>query len=213
MKIAPSILSANFANLGEEIGRIEKLANILHVDVMDGHFVPNITIGIPVVKSIRKITHMPIYAHLMISNPEKYAVPFARAGADLVCFHIEAATNPAQIIASLREEGKKVGIALNPTTQLSEIKPYLSKIDLVELMAVNPGFGGQKFIEGVLPKIKQLRSIINANKYDVEIEVDGGINARTALKAKNAGADILVSGSYIFSSPNYAEAIRRIKEP
>ena len=213
MKIAPSILSADFANLGEEIRRVEKLADILHIDVMDGHFVPNITIGVPVVKSIRKITRMPIYAHLMVSNPGKFVAPFARAGADLISFHIEAVRDPVPIINTIREERKKVGIAINPATQLSELEPYLDKIDLAIVMTVNPGFGGQGFIEGVVPKIRQLRSKLDSKKYNVEIEVDGGINAETALKAKNAGADILVSGSYIFSSPNYAEAIRRIKEP
>jgi ribulose-phosphate 3-epimerase len=213
MKIAPSILSADFAILGEEIKRVEKLTDILHVDVMDGHFVPNITIGVPVVKSVRKMTHMPIYAHLMISDPGKFAVPFARAGADLIGFHIEAVDDPIPIIKAIREEGKKVGIAINPPTQLSEIEPYLDKVDLVIVMTVNPGFGGQKFIESVVPKIQRLRSLIDKNKYKVEIEVDGGITGETALKAKNAGADILVSGSYIFGSPNYAEAIRRIKSP
>ena len=214
IKISPSILSADFSRLGEEIKSIEHYSDILHIDVMDGHFVPNITIGACIVESIRKITKTPIDAHLMIENPERYIDSFIEAGADIITVHIETLnkTKLELIINKVRNAHKKIAIALNPNTSLETIFPYMDKVDMILLMTVNPGFAGQSFIEHVLSKIVQLRKILQEKEIDIDIEVDGGINAETAQLAKNSGANVLVSASFIFKSKNKFEAIRELRE-
>jgi ribulose-phosphate 3-epimerase len=213
MKIAPSILSADFSMLGKEIRDVEPYADMLHVDVMDGHFVPNITIGVPVVKSLKKATRLPLDVHLMITNPEKFISAFARAGASIITFHIETTKDPAAVINMIHDEGKKAGITLKPSTPLSEIEPYLDKIDLALVMTVNPGFSGQKFIDGAVQKVKRLSEIKKARGLKYAIQVDGGINDSTVRTVAKAGAEIVVSGSYIFGSPNYVQSITKLKNP
>jgi ribulose-phosphate 3-epimerase len=210
-KIAPSILSADFSRLGEEIKKLQKYADLLHVDVMDGHFVPNITFGPPVVASIRKVTSLPLDVHLMIENPQKYVEAFAAAGADIMTVHVETVTDLHKTINKIKKNNVKAGVVLNPATRLSKVTHILDHVDMVLLMTVNPGFGGQKFIESVLPKIRNLRKLIDNNKLKIKIEVDGGINADTAKKALKAGADILVAGSYIYKSKNPIKSIKTLK--
>ena len=209
IKIAPSILSADFSCLDKEVKRIEKAgADMIHIDVMDGHFVPNITIGPVVVKHIRKITDLPLDVHLMIEEPQDYIDSFIASGADMITVHIE--TMPISKLKAqslkLRAKGIKFGVSLNPATPLSKIKPVLDSADFVLVMSVNPGFGGQKFIPSVLPKIKQLRRVFKG-----DIAVDGGVNDRLAPKLISAGANILAAGSYIFGAKNYKKAIERLK--
>jgi len=205
-KISPSLLSADFSKLGEQMRLLEPHADSWHFDVMDGHFVPNISIGVPVLKSIRKNTSLPIVAHLMIEHPEEYVKAFAEAGADVIEFHVETTPEPDNVIKAIHDFGKKAGIALNPGTSLNMIIPYLDKVDLVLIMSVNPGFSGQGFIN-VTEKVKELRS-----QYNGDIEVDGGINMETAQLVHNAGANILVSGSYIFKSENPVKTLETLRE-
>ena len=209
IKVAPSILSADFSCLDKEIRKVENAgADLIHVDVMDGHFVPNITIGPVVVRFIRKVTRLPLDVHLMIENPGRYVDAFVDAGADMITVHIEVVTN-GQLKAlgtKLKKKGIKLGISLNPATPLAKIKQSLKLVDFVLVMSVNPGFGGQTFISGAVPKIKQLRSIFNK-----DISVDGGINDKTAKLVIDAGANILAAGSYIFKSNNVRRAIERIR--
>ena len=212
--IAPSILSADFNKLGEELNSIEKAgAEYVHFDVMDGHFVPNISFGIPVLKSISHSHHMVNDVHLMIENPLKYAEEFIKAGADIITFHLEAASPSEckELIKLIHSLGKKVGISIKPKTNPKEVLPYLKDIDLILVMSVEPGFGGQSFMPNALEKIQILRQEIDKNNYQTLIEVDGGINEETAKLCKNAGVDILVAGSYIFSSENYAETMRKLR--
>jgi ribulose-phosphate 3-epimerase len=209
IKVAPSLLSCDFSSLAGEIKKVESAgADLLHVDVMDGHFVPNITIGPVVVKDIRKVTRLPLEVHLMIEHPEKFIDAFLAAGSDMLTVHIE--TCQAGILRKLREKlrkkGVKLGISLNPSTSFLKLEPVLSLADFVLVMSVNPGFGGQEFISGVLPKIRKLRSVFKG-----DIAVDGGINDVTGKLAVEAGANILVAGSYIFKSKDYKETIRRLK--
>lgn len=211
VKIAPSILSADFSKLGEEIKKIERYADMLHVDVMDGHFVPNITFGQPAVASIRKITKLPLDVHLMIENPDKYVDDFSNAGADIISIHAEATSELSKTISQIKNNSVKAAVALNPGTPISAVSNVLEEVDMVLLMTVNPGFGGQKFIESVLPKIRELKEIIGNKKLKVEIEVDGGINAETAMLAVSAGANILVAGSYIYASKNPGQAIKNLR--
>lgn len=211
VKIAPSILSADFSRLGEEIKKVEKHSDMLHVDVMDGHFVPNITFGPPVVASIRKVTKLFLDVHLMIQEPDKYVEKFAKAGADMMSVHAEASGDLRQTIKKIKECGVKPAAVLNPETPVAEIEGVLGEVDMILLMTVNPGFGGQNFIESVLPKIRELREKIDGSGLKVELEVDGGINAETARLAVSAGASVLVAGSYIYSSRNPAEAIRKLR--
>ncbi len=209
VKIAPSILSANFSCLDREIEKVEKAgADILHIDVMDGHFVPNITIGPVVVKDMRKITKLPLDVHLMIENPQKYIDAFINSGSDMITMHIETISVLAfrKEAGSLREKNIKVGISLNPATPLARIKKVLDVVDLVLVMSVNPGFSGQKFIPEVVLKIKELRSIFKG-----DIFVDGGVNDQTAAKLIRAGANVLVTGSYIFGALDVKERIERIR--
>ncbi len=205
--IAPSILSADFSRLGEEIKTIEKAgADWVHVDVMDGHFVPNITIGPPVVKKIRKVTNLFFDVHLMISEPAKYVDRFIDAGSDLITFHVESNDDPMAVIDMIRKKGKKVGVTLKPGTEFALIEPFLNKVDMVLVMTVEPGFGGQLFMEKMLDKIVQVKK-----NFKGFIQVDGGINDKTAVKAVKAGANVLVAGSYVFESKDYRKAIESIR--
>tara|TARA_B100000029_G_scaffold515051_1_gene620285 strand:- start:3236 stop:3895 length:660 start_codon:yes stop_codon:yes gene_type:complete len=199
IKISPSILSADFSRLGSEIEKLEKAkADLIHIDVMDGHFVPNITIGPEVIKKLRKYTSLPFDVHLMIAPVNNFIKNFAEAGADIITIHPEATENLPDTIKKIKSYNKKVGVSLNPETSVNKVISVLNQIDLVLIMSVNPGFGGQKFMEQVLEKVKILRKEINLKKYKVEIEIDGGINFETAKMAKDAGVDILVSGTTIF---------------
>ena len=201
VKISPSILSADFSKLGVEISKLEKAgADLIHVDVMDGHFVPNITIGPEVIKDLKKHTSLPLDVHLMISPVHKYIKNFAEAGADIITIHPESTDNLVNTINEIKKFGKKVGVSLNPKTTIDKVLPVLGLIDLVLIMSVNPGFGGQKFIKETLEKIKLLRKEIDQKKLPVEIEIDGGINFDNAKIAKKAGVDILVSGTTIFKN-------------
>lgn len=209
IKIAPSILSADFSCLAKEIRKVEKAkADMLHIDVMDGNFVPNITIGSQVIKDIRKVTKLPLDVHLMIKNPIKYIDDFVRAGSDMITVHIETISNSKLKIlkSKLKKIGIKLGISLNPNTPLTKIKQAFRVADFVLVMSVNPGFGGQKFIPKVLPKIKKLRS-----KFRGDISVDGGINDKVAVKLIRAGANILIAGSYVFGAKDTKLAIERLK--
>ena len=203
IKISPSILSADFSKLGDEIIALEKAgADYIHIDVMDGHFVPNITIGPEVIKRLRPITKLPFDVHLMISPVNNFIKDFADAGADIITFHPEATDNVSETISLIRKLGKKVGISLKPKSQISLIEDHLSKIDLILIMSVEPGFGGQKFMPEVLDKMRKLRSLIDEKKLNVDIEIDGGINFDNSKKAKDYGANILVSGSTVFKEHN-----------
>ncbi len=207
--ISPSILSADFANLERDIKLIEKGgADWVHIDVMDGHFVPNITIGVPVVKSLKKITNLPLDVHLMIENPDKYIEPFAKAGADILTFHYETGVNIEKTITDIKSYGAKAGISIKPKTQPEVLLPFLDKIDMVLVMTVEPGFGGQEFINDCAEKIKFIKE---NSKRDLIIQVDGGINDKTAQICKSYGANSLVAGSYIYKSPDITEAIKSLK--
>jgi ribulose-phosphate 3-epimerase len=211
--IAPSLLSADFGRLAEEIQAVEKAgADLLHVDVMDGRFVPNITIGPPVVAAIKRCATLPLDVHLMIVEPEKYLEAFAEAGADVITVHAEATPHLQRAVARIRELGKKAAVALNPSTSLSAIEWILSDVDMVLLMTVNPGFGGQAFLAGMLGKIELLRSQLSRTSLPVDIQVDGGIKADNVGEVVRAGANVIVSGSGIFGTKDYARTIARMKE-
>ncbi|KIP22500.1 MULTISPECIES: ribulose-phosphate 3-epimerase [Anoxybacillus] len=213
IKIAPSILSANFAKLGEEIVDVERGgADYIHVDVMDGHFVPNITIGPLIVEAIRPVTTLPLDVHLMIEQPDRYIPTFAKAGADYLTVHVEACPHLHRTIHLIKEHGVKAGVALNPHTPIAMIEHIIEDIDLVLFMTVNPGFGGQSFIPAVLPKIRAFSTLVRERGLSVEIEVDGGIHAETAKLCVQAGANVLVAGSAIYNQADRAQAIRAIRE-
>lgn len=212
VKVAPSILSADFRNLEAEIKKVEKAgADLIHVDVMDGHFVPNITIGPLVVKAVRKVTKLPLDVHLMIENPDRYIPDFAKAGADIITIHAEASKNLDEDIELVNQNNVKPGVVVNPDTPVDSIFHVLDKVAMVLLMTVNPGFEAQAFIPEVLPKIRKLKSKIRNQKLNVDIEVDGGINLETAPRAVEAGANVLVAGSAIFYAKDYKAVIQKLK--
>ncbi|AWI12109.1 ribulose-phosphate 3-epimerase [Caldibacillus sp. 210928-DFI.2.22] len=212
IKIAPSILSADFSILGKEVKDVEKAgADYIHIDVMDGHFVPNITIGPLIVEAIRPVTSLPFDVHLMIENPEKYIQNFVRAGADIISVHTESCRHLHRTMYQIKEQGIKAGVVLNPATPVEMIRDVLTDIDLVLLMTVNPGFGGQTFIPNVLKKIEQVKRWKDEQNLTFEIEVDGGINDETAKQCVEKGVDVLVAGSYIFNNKNREQAIEMIR--
>ncbi|MBU5594603.1 ribulose-phosphate 3-epimerase [Amphibacillus sp. MSJ-3] len=211
-KIAPSILSADFSKLGDDIKEVERAgADYIHVDVMDGHFVPNITIGPLVVRAIRPTTDLPLDVHLMIDNPDQYISAFADAGADIISVHVEACKHLHRTIMTIKEHGKKAGLVINPATPIEVTKAIFPELDLLLFMTVNPGFGGQTFIPSVLEKVKQADRWRKEMNLDIEFEVDGGINPVTANLCAKAGVDVFVAGSAIFNQPNRAQAIQEIR--
>jgi ribulose-phosphate 3-epimerase len=214
IKLAPSILSADFSRLGEQIAEVTKAgADYIHVDVMDGHFVPNITIGAPVVASLRSRTNLPLDVHLMIEQPEAHISQFAEAGADIITVHVEAATHLHRLVESIKGLGVRVGVSLNPATPLSSLDEVLPLLDLVLVMTVNPGFGGQVFIDSMMNKIARLRKILDDKQAKAELEVDGGITTGIAPKVAEAGAEVLVAGAAIFSSKlGAAKALQEMRK-
>jgi ribulose-phosphate 3-epimerase len=212
IEIAPSILSANFSCLGEEIRAVERGgADVLHVDVMDGHFVPNITIGLPVVKSLAGFTRLPIDAHLMITDPGIYAPQFVEAGAQMVSVHVEADANLHRTLAAIKAGGAQAGVVLNPATPVSAIEEALQFVDYVLVMSVNPGFGGQKFIPQSIDKVKRLRQLITERQLNVRIEIDGGVDRTNIETVVAAGAEIIVAGSAVFATPDAEAAVKELR--
>jgi ribulose-phosphate 3-epimerase len=212
IKISPSILACDFARMGEEIARVDKFSDYIHVDVMDGIFVPNISFGMPVIKSIRKVTDIIFDVHLMIERPERYIEEFAKLGSDIITIHYESTSDPASVLKMIRVAGKKAGISIKPGTDYSVLLPLLPLCDLVLVMTVEPGFGGQKFMHDMMAKVSALRAVIEREKYDIEIEVDGGINAETAAIAAEAGANVLVAGSSVFAADDAQIAIKEMRK-
>jgi len=214
IKLAPSILSADFARLGEQIGEVVRAgADYIHVDVMDGHFVPNITIGALVVASVRPVTTLPLDVHLMIEHPERYVSQFAQAGADIITVHVEASPHLHATIRLIKESGARAGISINPPTPLGVVEEFLPHVDLVLVMSVNPGFGGQSFIPETLPRIASIRKLLDDRALHAELEVDGGVNADNAPDIVKAGANVLVAGNSIFrAQEGISGAMRRLRE-
>ncbi len=210
-KISPSILAADFSNLKAEIEKVSDYAQMLHIDVMDGHFVPNISMGVPVLQSIRKNTNMFLDVHLMISKPQDYVDAFIKAGADLICFHLESDCDAKEVIEKVRSAGKKVAIAIKPNTPVEDVMPYVEYLDMVLVMTVEPGFGGQAFMPETMTKVKALRQYINKLDKDIDIQVDGGINRQTAIVAVENGANVLVAGSSVFNSENPALEVEYLR--
>ncbi|HEY5648902.1 MAG TPA: ribulose-phosphate 3-epimerase [Nitrospiria bacterium] len=211
-KIAPSILSADFSRLGEEIARVSEAgADLIHVDVMDGHFVPNLTIGPPIVEAIRKVTDLPLDVHVMITNPDETFQDYLSAGADYLTVHVEASTHLHRTVQAIKEMGAKAGVTLNPATPLSAVEEILPYADLLLIMSVNPGFGGQSFIPSSMEKLRQARKMIDERGLSVELEIDGGVKTDNIGDMAAAGADIFVSGSGIFKSPDYKETIQKMR--
>ncbi len=211
VKIAPSVLSADLSRLTEEIRKVEEEADLLHLDIMDGHFVPNISVGPGVVRSLRKEFSLPFDVHLMIEKPERYIDQFVQAGSDSITVHQEACPQLRRTIRKIRKKKIKVGVSLNPPTGLCKIENVLEEVDMVLLMTVNPGFGGQKFISAVLPKIKDLRKLVKMKQLNLDIEVDGGMNTQSAPQVVEAGANVLVIGSALFQAEDPLQALRVIK--
>ena len=212
VRIAPSLLSADFSQLAEDVAKIEAGgAAMLHLDVMDGHFVPNISFGVPVIRSLRPRTRLFFDAHLMISEPARYAGAFIKAGCDHLTFHIEVADKPRELVDEIHRLGVSAGVCLNPTTPMSAIEQIVDVVDLVLVMTVNPGFGGQKFIPGVLPKLAAVRRRIAASGREIRLEIDGGVKAENIAEIARAGADTFVAGSAIFGAKDYAEVIRLMR--
>ncbi len=212
-QIAPSILSADFSRLGEEVSTVEKAgADVIHVDVMDGHFVPNLTIGPLVVKGLKKLTSLPLDVHLMIERPERYVETFAEAGSDWITVHAEVCPRLKSMVKRIRQLGVRPGIVLKPATSIQTLYPVLDDLDLILIMSVNPGFGGQAFIPSTLKKINHFRKIVDKEKYPINIEVDGGIKVENIGEVAKAGGDIFVVGTGIFKTQNYEETIRKLRQ-
>ena len=213
IKVAPSILSADFSKLGEEIIKIDQAgADMIHIDVMDGHFVPNLTLGAPIVKALRTVTKLPFDVHLMINNPENLIDDFIAAGADIITIHIEAANHLHRLVQKVKSSGVKVAVSLNPATPLNTLEEILPELDMVLLMSVNPGFGGQSFIPATLNKIARLKEMIDAKKLKIDIQVDGGITLETAPQVIKHGANILVAGSAVYGSNDIKGTIAKLKQ-
>lgn len=213
VRIAPSILSADFASLGADIQKVERAgADWIHVDVMDGHFVPNLTLGPEIIKAIRKTTPLPFDVHLMIEKPELSIAQYAEAGADRIGVHAETCPHLHRTLQQIHGLGKQACVVLNPATPALAIEPVLGDVDQVLVMSVNPGFGGQKFIRGVLPKVRQLKQWIDERGLDVELEIDGGVNRETIAEAARAGVNVFVAGNAVFREPDYAAAIRELRK-
>lgn len=213
LKIAPSILSADFARLADEVARLESAgADWIHVDVMDGHFVPNLTVGPPIVESLRKVTKLPLDVHLMMTNPDAYLGAFADAGADYLTVHVEACVHLHRTVQAIKERGVKAGVTLNPATSVSTLEDIVGDADLILVMSVNPGFGGQRFIPSALDKIARVRDLLDRTHSAALLEVDGGVKPDNAAPIVEAGADVLVAGSAIFSSADYAQTIKAMRE-
>jgi ribulose-phosphate 3-epimerase len=211
--IAPSILSADFSRLGKDIALVEKAgADWLHIDVMDGHFVPNLTVGPVVIKSVRPVSKLFFDVHLMIDNPEKFVEPFVKSGADLINFHCEAACDKKALIADIRKAGAKAGISIRPSTEISRVYEFIPLVDLVLVMTVEPGFAGQKFKEEMIPRIRLVREYITRNGCKCDLQVDGGINPETALQAVQSGANVLVAGQSIYGEPDPARALKNMRK-
>ncbi len=212
-KIAPSILSADFSILGDEIRAVEKAgADLIHIDVMDGHFVPNITIGPSVVQALRKVTVLPFDVHLMVENPGDYVAAFAAAGSDIITVHVEAAHHLHRTVEMIKDMGVKAGVSLNPATSLVQVEEILPYVDLLLVMTVNPGFGGQKFITGMLKKIREAKDLVESISVETSVEVDGGITVQNIGAVSEAGADIFVAGASVFTSGDYAATIGMMKD-
>lgn len=213
IKIAPSILASDFSKLGEEIVKVEKAgADLIHIDVMDGHFVPNITIGPPVVKCLRKTTKLPFDVHLMIENADLYINDFIDAGADIISVHVEANPHIHRTLQFIKQRGIKSAVALNPSTPLETLRWLMDDLDMVLLMTVNPGFGGQSFIEGMTEKVRELRKMANNKGKNVDIEVDGGIDTGNIYRITEAGANVIVAGSTVYKAPDTREIIKSLRE-
>ena len=213
IKIAPSILSSDFSRLGDEIERMDKAqADYIHIDVMDGHFVPNISLGAPIVKSIRNRTDKVFDVHLMISDPKKYTPDFAKAGADLITFHLEADGDTDETIEIIKSYGIKVGLSIKPATPAEAVFEYLDKVDMILVMTVEPGFGGQSFMADMMPKVRTIREEIVKRGLNVDIQVDGGISQKTIKQAADAGANIFVAGSAVFNAPDAKQEIAKLRE-
>lgn len=211
VKIAPSLLAADFAHLGEEVARIEDHVEMLHLDVMDGHFVPNISFGMPVVTAVRTVTRLPLDCHLMTTNPVDYLEDFRQAGADSVSVHIEVLPDPTKAMERSAELGLGFAVAINPSTPFAAIEPFVEGCSMILVMSVEPGFGGQEFIDDVLPKVEQARSWIEDHQLDTDLQIDGGVDPDTASRCVAAGANVLVAGSAVFGQDDSVEAIRRLR--
>ncbi|MDH5429746.1 MAG: ribulose-phosphate 3-epimerase [Nitrospirota bacterium] len=210
--ISPSILSADFARLADAVQQVEAAgADWIHVDVMDGHFVPNLTVGPPMVEALRKVTALPLDVHLMMTNPDEFIPEFAKAGADILTVHVEACPHLHRTVQSIKELGVKAGVSLNPATSAITLEHILGDVDLVLVMSVNPGFGGQKFIDSTLDKIRQIRAMISASNGSPYLEVDGGVTVKNVASVLKAGANVLVAGSAIFGSDNMSDTIQRLR--
>ena len=211
MLIAPSILAADFARLGEEVNRVAPHIDLLHIDVMDGHFVPNISLGLPVIESLRAATDIKFDCHLMMLNPDFYFAPLRKAGADMVSVHLEVLPDPTEAAARARSEGLEFGIAINPPTSFAALEPYMELCDMIVVMAVHPGFGGQSFIYDVLEKVEKARNFVESNDLLTDIEVDGGIGAANIERVRDAGANVFVAGSSVFSAADSIEAVKQLR--
>lgn len=212
IQISPSILSADFANLAAECNKVAEACDWLHVDVMDNHFVPNLTLGLPVVEKLLQAVSTPVDCHLMIENPERWAPGYAEAGAHSVTFHVEAAENPREVIRSIRAAGARVGMGIKPNTRLEDYEELLPELDMLLIMTVEPGFGGQSFMADMMPKVRAARDLIRRDDLQLWIQVDGGIAANTIEEAAEAGADVFVAGNAVYKADDPAEACRRLRD-